>query len=86
MAKEDGLSIVPLLVDEEHFKGVNSKKGGSDSEIIMQERIKTKWMEQGVIMQLPSTIYIEEGVVLRENLSLRMDVVLQEKVRLSIHT
>jgi len=63
MAKNDGLTIVPLLVDEEHFKGVNSKKDLSDAEVIMQERIKTKWMEQGVIMQLPSTIYIEEGVV-----------------------
>lgn len=63
MARADGLNIAPLLVDEEHFKGVNSKKDLSDSEIIMQERIKTTWMNAGVIMQLPSTIYIEEGVV-----------------------
>lgn len=28
----------------------------------MQESIKNRWMEAGVIMQLPSTIYIEEGV------------------------
>jgi bifunctional UDP-N-acetylglucosamine pyrophosphorylase/glucosamine-1-phosphate N-acetyltransferase len=62
MAKNDGLSIVPLLVDEEHFKGVNSKKDLADSEEIMQDRIRTHWMNEGVIMQLPSTIYIEEGV------------------------
>ncbi len=62
MAREDGLNIAPLLVDEEHFKGVNSKKDLSDSEVIMQERIKTQWMDAGVIMQLPSTIYIEESV------------------------
>ncbi len=62
MARADGLSIVPLLVDEEHFKGVNSKKDLSDSEVIMQDRIKTAWMNAGVIMQLPSTIYIEDGV------------------------
>ncbi|WP_297442539.1 bifunctional UDP-N-acetylglucosamine diphosphorylase/glucosamine-1-phosphate N-acetyltransferase GlmU [Sulfurimonas sp.] len=62
MAKNDGLSIVPLLVDEEHFKGVNSKKDLADSEEIMQDRIRTHWMQEGVIMQLPSTIYIEEGV------------------------
>jgi len=62
MAREDGLNIAPLLVDEEHFKGVNSKKDLSDSEVIMQERIQTKWMNQGVIMQLPSTIFIEESV------------------------
>ncbi|MCK4737214.1 MAG: bifunctional UDP-N-acetylglucosamine diphosphorylase/glucosamine-1-phosphate N-acetyltransferase GlmU [Sulfurimonas sp.] len=62
MAKADGLNIAPLLVDEENFKGVNSKKDLADSEEIMQTRIKTKLMNNGVIMQLPSTIYIEEGV------------------------
>jgi len=62
MAKEDESSIVPLLVDEEHFKGVNSKKDLAQAEIIMQERIKNRWMESGVSMQLPETIYIEEGV------------------------
>ncbi|EDZ62620.1 bifunctional N-acetylglucosamine-1-phosphate ur idyltransferase/glucosamine-1-phosphate acetyltransferase [Sulfurimonas gotlandica GD1] len=62
MARADGLNISPLLVDEEKFKGVNSKKDLSDAEIIMQNKIKTHWMNAGVIMQLPSTIYIEEGV------------------------
>ena len=62
MAREDGLNISPLLVDEEHFKGVNSKKDLSDSEIIMQDRIKISLMNAGIIMQLPQTIYIEESV------------------------
>ena len=62
MAKKDGLTIAPLLVDEEHFKGINSKKDLADAEVIMQDKIKTKWMNTGVIMQLPSTIYIEESV------------------------
>lgn len=63
MARADNLSIKPLLVDEEHFKGVNSKKDLADSEVIMLNRIKQKWMNAGVIMQLPDTIYIEESVV-----------------------
>ncbi|MEO1954024.1 MAG: bifunctional UDP-N-acetylglucosamine diphosphorylase/glucosamine-1-phosphate N-acetyltransferase GlmU, partial [Campylobacterales bacterium] len=62
MAKKDGLKITPLLVDEEKFKGVNSKKDLSDAEVIMQDKIKTDWMDKGVTMQLPSTIYIEDGV------------------------
>lgn len=62
MARKDNLNIAPLLVDEEHFKGVNSKKDLADSEVIMQDRIKSHWMATGVIMQLPSTIYIEENV------------------------
>ena len=63
MARADGLKISPLLVDEDNFKGVNSKKDLSDSEVIMQDKIKTYWMNAGVIMQLPSTIYIEDGVI-----------------------
>ncbi|MDT8339492.1 MAG: bifunctional UDP-N-acetylglucosamine diphosphorylase/glucosamine-1-phosphate N-acetyltransferase GlmU [Sulfurimonas sp.] len=62
MARADGLSVSPLLVDEEQFKGVNSKKDLASAEEIMQKRIRTKWMESGVTMQLPSTIYIEEDV------------------------
>jgi len=62
MARADGLNIKPLLVDEEHFKGVNSKLDLAIAEEIMQGRIKEKWMREGVSMQLPSTIYIEEGV------------------------
>ena len=44
MARADGLSIKPLLVDEEHFKGVNSKLDLASAEEIMQGRIKEKWM------------------------------------------
>jgi len=63
MAKTDGINIEPLEVDEEHFKGVNSKIDLASAEEIMQERIRNKWMAQGVVMQLPKTIYIEESVV-----------------------
>ncbi|WP_152182993.1 bifunctional UDP-N-acetylglucosamine diphosphorylase/glucosamine-1-phosphate N-acetyltransferase GlmU [Sulfurimonas indica] len=63
MAKEEEASIVPLLVDEAFFKGINSKKDLAEAEVIMQNRIKKRWMEAGVIMHLPDTIYIEESVV-----------------------
>jgi len=63
MAKQDGINIEPLEVDEEHFKGVNSKKDLAEAEEIMQRRIREYWMGEGVIMQLPETIYIEEGVI-----------------------
>ncbi len=62
LANRDNCTIEPLLIDEEHFKGVNSKADLADSEVIMQDRIKAHWMAIGVNMQLPSTIYIEESV------------------------
>ena len=62
MARNDGLSISPLYVEEVEFKGVNSKNDLAQAEMIMMERIRRFWMDAGVIMQLPETIYIEEGV------------------------
>ncbi|HEX5622985.1 MAG TPA: DapH/DapD/GlmU-related protein, partial [Sulfuricurvum sp.] len=57
------LEITPLIVEEIEFKGVNSKFDLSNAEMIMMDRIRREWMEKGVVMQLPHTIYIEEGVV-----------------------
>ncbi|NPA81824.1 MAG: bifunctional UDP-N-acetylglucosamine diphosphorylase/glucosamine-1-phosphate N-acetyltransferase GlmU [Epsilonproteobacteria bacterium] len=62
LAKKEGYKIAPLFVKEEHFKGVNSKYDLANAEILMQNRIKKRLMLNGVIMRLPDTIYIEEGV------------------------
>jgi bifunctional UDP-N-acetylglucosamine pyrophosphorylase / glucosamine-1-phosphate N-acetyltransferase len=62
MARNDALSISPLYVEEVEFKGVNSKNDLTQAEMIMMDRLRRSWMDAGVIMQLPETIYLEEGV------------------------
>lgn len=62
MARADGLTISPLVVEEVEFKGVNSKYDLAQAEMIMMDRLRRHWMDQGVIMQLPESVYIEEGV------------------------
>ncbi len=64
MAIEQGKVLKPLAVNEENFKGVNSKVELADAEVIHQNRIKKEFLKAGVIMRLPDTIYIEEGVVI----------------------
>ena len=54
--------VKPIIVDKESFKGVNSKYDLSEAETIMQNRIKKRFMANGVIMRLPETIYIEQSV------------------------
>lgn len=54
--------LKPIIVSEENFKGVNSKVELADAEVIHQKRIKTQFLKEGVILRLPDTIYIEEGV------------------------
>ncbi len=62
IAINQGKVLKPLVVSEENFKGVNSKVELCDAEVIHQNRIKKEFLKQGVIMRLPDTIYIEEGV------------------------
>lgn len=62
MAISQGKVLKPLVVNEENFKGVNSKVELADAEVIHQNRIKKEFLKEGVIMRLPDTIYIEEGV------------------------
>ena len=64
MAINEGKVLKPLVVNEENFKGVNSKVELCEAEVIHQNRLKKEFLKAGVIMRLPDTIYIEEGVVI----------------------
>ena len=59
LAKSAGYTIKPLFVDEKDFKGVNSKADLAVAEEIMQDRIKQRWMQQGVIFRLPKTTFVD---------------------------
>ena len=61
MAVKEGKRVHPVFVEEEEFKGVNSKLDLAHAEEIFQRRIKTHWMQQGVSMRLPETIYIDSS-------------------------
>ncbi len=62
LAQKDSLHIVPLFVEMINFQGVNNKLELAKAEEILGHRIKESWLKRGVIMRLPHTIYIEEGV------------------------
>jgi bifunctional UDP-N-acetylglucosamine pyrophosphorylase/glucosamine-1-phosphate N-acetyltransferase len=62
LAVSNDIVVRPVAVKEENFKGVNSKFDLANAEVIHQNRIKENFMKSGVLMRLPDTIYIEEGV------------------------
>lgn len=61
-AGQNSVEIAALQVEEEEFMGVNSKLQLSLAQEVMLERLRNVAMEEGVIMHLPHTIYIESGV------------------------
>ncbi|OPX27739.1 MAG: UDP-N-acetylglucosamine diphosphorylase/glucosamine-1-phosphate N-acetyltransferase [Campylobacteraceae bacterium 4484_166] len=62
LAIKEEKNIKVVVVDEQNFKGVNNKLDLSFAEVLHQNRIKKQFMLQGVVMRLPDTIYIEDGV------------------------
>jgi bifunctional UDP-N-acetylglucosamine pyrophosphorylase/glucosamine-1-phosphate N-acetyltransferase len=79
------LSLKPLVVSVENFKGVNSKVELAAAEVIHQNRIKEAFLKEGVIMRLPDTIYIEEGVQIVGECILENGVTLLENAKI-IHS
>lgn len=59
LANEEDIKVKAIFVDKERFTGVNTKAQLSYAEQLMQDDIKNSLMEQGVIMRLPNTIYID---------------------------
>ena len=82
MAINQGKVLKPLAVNEENFKGVNSKVELADAEVIHQNRIKKEFLKAGVIMRLPDTIYIEEGVEIEGESILENGVTLLGKTKI----
>jgi len=62
IANEQNITVKAIKIDEEIFMGVNSKYHLAIAEEFMQKRIKRRFMEDGVLMRLPETIYIESMV------------------------
>jgi len=62
IANEKNIKVKSIEVDIDTFMGVNSKYHLALAEELMQTRIKRRFMESGVIMRLPNTIYIESSV------------------------
>ncbi len=59
---KEGKKITWVEVTEDEFKGVNSKADLAHAEELMLDKIRLRWMKEGVTMRLPQTIYIDDAV------------------------
>lgn len=61
--REDGEKILTFKIpDEEEVHGINSKLQLSEAEEVLRKRINEKYMVEGVVLENPSNIFIEDGV------------------------
>lgn len=61
--REEGEKILTFQIpDEEEVHGINSKLQLSEAEEVLRKRINEKYMLEGVVLENPSNIFIEDGV------------------------
>jgi len=82
IAIQENKKVSALIVNEENFKGVNSKYDLANAEILHQNRIKKAFMQNGVIMRFPDTIYIDYDVTIEGESILENGVTLLGYTRL----
>lgn len=61
--KNTSASIAPFYISQDEFIGVNTKYELSIAESMQLRKLRKQAMDQGVIMRLPETIYLESSVV-----------------------
>ncbi|MGQ9475748.1 MAG: bifunctional UDP-N-acetylglucosamine diphosphorylase/glucosamine-1-phosphate N-acetyltransferase GlmU [Actinomycetota bacterium] len=76
LAREGGLEVY-TTPDPEEVLGVNSRVHLARAEEIMRGRINRRWMEEGVTMEDPATVYIGPEVVIGRDTVLRPMVILE---------
>ena len=81
-AVKQNIEVAPVFVNEENFKGVNSKLDLELAEQIHQTRIKNNFMKNGVIMHNANSIFIEEGVSIVGECELENGVTLRGSTKL----
>ncbi len=74
LRQEEGQIDTFKLKDLEEVYGINSKVQLAEAEEIMRKRINTRYMEEGVILENPSSITIEKGVVIGQDTKIEANV------------
>lgn len=64
LAVADGRVVVPVVLDEEESLGVNTVAQLGEARAVLQDRILLQHMNAGVIIEDPSTTYIDHGVTI----------------------
>lgn len=79
---EAGERVETLLVDDEtELLGVNDKRQLALAEAVLRERIRRRWLAEGVTMLDPATTYLDDGVELGAGVVLEQGVVLRGATR-----
>ena len=78
---KEGGSVATVSADRAEVSGVNSQDQLAEAEAELRRRINSKWQQEGVWMQDPQRVYIDDSVVLAPGVRLYPGVHLEGQTR-----
>jgi bifunctional UDP-N-acetylglucosamine pyrophosphorylase / glucosamine-1-phosphate N-acetyltransferase len=83
-AREDGRLVAALEVEDDgRLTGINDRAQLARAEWDMRVEVNDRWMRAGVTMVDPSTVYLDHGVELAEDVILEPNVILRGTTRIA---
>ena len=75
VAREKGLATVALETEEDEVRGINTKAQLAEAEAVLQRRLRRKWLDEGVTMVAPETVFLSADTKLARDVTIEPNVV-----------
>src|SRR5262249_808256 len=74
IARADGLAVVAIETEEDEVRGINTRAQLAEAEAVLQRRLRQQWLDAGVTMVAPETVFLSADT------KLARDVVIEPHV------
>ena len=80
IARGMGLKTVALETQEDEVRGINTRAQLAETEAVLQQNLRKKWLEAGVTMQAPETVFLSADTELARDVVIEPHVVFGQGV------
>lgn len=75
IARDKRLTTVALETEEDEVRGINTKAQLAEAEAVLQRRLRQKWLDEGVTMVAPETVFLSADTRLARDVTIEPNVV-----------
>jgi bifunctional UDP-N-acetylglucosamine pyrophosphorylase / glucosamine-1-phosphate N-acetyltransferase len=79
-ARAMGLSVVAIETEEDEVRGINTQAQLAEAEAVLQRRLRQQWLDAGVTMVAPETVFLSADTKLAPDVVIEPYVVFGEGV------
>jgi bifunctional UDP-N-acetylglucosamine pyrophosphorylase/glucosamine-1-phosphate N-acetyltransferase len=80
IARDMGLEATALEIEEDEVRGINTRAQLAEAEAALQQKLRSKWLDSGVTMIAPETVFFSADTVLAPDVVIEPHVVFGKEV------